>query len=77
MKLEHWVLKTLKGCKTAAPYILKAENEYAINNLGDLVAWCHENGSPASHTINTPNGRYIKIADPLCRELELAGLVEK
>lgn len=77
MELKSWVVKTLKGCKTTAPYIFKAKNEYALDNLGNLAAWCHENGSPASHTINTSNGRYIKIADPLCRELELAGLIEK
>lgn len=76
MKLENWVAKTLKGCKAVAPYILKAENEYALDALGDLAAWCHANGSPASLIINAPNGRYIRIADPLCRELELAGLIE-
>lgn len=76
MELSNSIVKTLKGCKVTAPYILKAENEYAIDNLSDFAAWCHDNGSPASRIINTPNGRYIKVSDPLCRELELAGLIE-
>ena len=77
MKLEKWVVKTVKECEVTAPYIFKAKSEFALDNLGNLSAWCHENGSPSSRTINTTHGRYIKIADPLCRELELAGLIER
>lgn len=71
-----WVIKTLKGCKKTSPYVFKAMNEFAMDNLGDLAAWCQKNGSPQSKVINTTRGRFIKIADPLCRELELANIVE-
>ena len=74
--IPGWVVKTLKGTKKIAPYMFKAVTPEALDNLGDLTAWCQNNGSPASKVINTGSGRFIKIADPLCRELELANLVK-
>lgn len=74
--IPGWVVKTLKGTKKTAPYMFKAVTPEALDNLGDLAAWCQNNGSPASKVINTGSGRFIKIADPLCRELELANLVK-
>lgn len=74
--IPSWVVKTLKGCKKTAPYMFKAVSEFALDNLGDLAAWCQKNGSPQSKVINGNNGRYIKIVDPLCRQLELANIVE-
>jgi len=72
-----WVVKTLKGCKKTAPYIFKAKTEYAVDYLEDLVVWCHKNGSPSSRLFNQPSGRFIKITDPLLRELELMGIVKE
>lgn len=71
-----WVIKSLKGCKKTSPYVFKAINEFAMDTLGDLAAWCQKNGSPQSKVINSDKGRYIKIADPLCRGLELANIVQ-
>lgn len=77
INLPDWVVKTLKGCKKTAPYIFKAKTEYAVDYLEDLVVWCHKNGSPSSRLFNQPSGRFIKIADPLLRELELMGIVKE
>lgn len=74
--IPGWVVKTLKGTKKTAPYMFKAVTPDALDNLGDLAAWCQNNGSPASKVVNTGSGRFIKITDPLCRELELANLVK-
>lgn len=76
LSLPGWAVKALRGCVSTAPYIFRANSVFALDNLGDLAAWCHENGSPASRVSNTANGRYLKIADPLCRKLELAGLAK-
>lgn len=75
--LPNWVVKTFKGMKKTAPYVFKANTEFAMDNLGDLASWCHENGCRQAKIFNTSNGRFIKITDPLCRELELAGLIEE
>lgn len=74
--IPAWVVKTLKGTKKTAPYMFKAVTPDALDNLGDLAAWCQNNGSPASKVVNTGSGRFIKITDPLCRELELANVVK-
>lgn len=74
--IPGWVAKTLKGVKKTSPYIFKAITPDALDNLSDLAAWCQKNGSPQSKVINTSKGRFIKIVDPLCRELELKNLVK-
>ena len=39
---------TLNGTTKTAPYMFKAVTPDTLDNLGDLAAWCQNNGSPAS-----------------------------
>lgn len=74
MKIEKQIAEMAAKLKQVEPYVVEFdERKYRVWDIDRLCALASETGSTAK-VYETAETNRIKISDPLCRMLEVAGM---